>query len=195
MRPHTSVGVYALCTFFIFGLGIAFFFNRNFPVLAVASESSVGTWISGVLLSCCASANLIISIHRGWYPWVLFTSFFFLLAADEHFMFHERLKDWIIFSNSKSIIIIGELPVMAGALIGGWVSWILWSRLGKFCRTLLLGAVFFGTASVILDVVGSAALWEECLKLMAELAIACALLVEGSVVPKTAQNGVERNHN
>ena len=44
-------------------------------------------------------------------------------------------------------------------------------------RTLLLTAVVLGTISVTLDVVNAAALWEETLKLVAELAMGCALLV------------------
>ncbi len=178
MRYRTNVGVYLLCAFFIVSLSIAFYFNRNFPVLVVAAESSVGTWVSGVLLSCCAAIALVICIHQGWYPWALLSSFFFLLAADEHFMFHERMKEWIIFSYANPSVIIRELPVVVGAFAGSWISWILWSYLKESSRVFLLAAVFLGIASVILDVIAAAALWEECLKLVAELAITCALLVQ-----------------
>jgi hypothetical protein len=186
MRYRYNVGVYLLCAFFVLTLGTAFFFNRNFPVLVVASESSVGTWISGVLLTCCAAIALVISIHQGWHPWVLLKVFFFFLAADEHFMFHERMKEWIIFSYRNAPVIMRESPVMVGALIGGWVSWMLWSRVKRQSRGFLLGAVLLGLASVILDVIGSSALWEESFKLTAELAIVCALLVQASTIGKAA---------
>jgi hypothetical protein len=174
----SNVEVHLLCAFFVGTLGIAFYFNRNFPILVVAPESSVGTWVSGVLLSCCAAILLVLSMHRGWYPWALIGAFFLLLAADEHFMFHERMKEWIMFSFPNQPVIVRESPALAGAIVGGLVSWILWIRLQKFSRLFLAAAVLLGASSVSLDVIGDSALWEECLKLLAELTITCALLFE-----------------
>lgn len=178
MKYRLIIGVSVLCTFFVLTLGVAFLYNKDFPVLVVATESSVGTWLSGVLLSCCATIALINSVHQRLYPWILLSLFFFLLTADEHFMFHERLKEWIMFSFPGSHVLIRELPVVIGAVAGGCLSWILWHHSKRKTRILLILAVMLGIVSVALDIIGSSALWEECLKLFAELSVTSALLVE-----------------
>jgi hypothetical protein len=178
MRSRVTIGIYLLCAFVCISLGLAFYFYNDFPVLIVAGESSVGTWVSGVLLSCCAACALVLTTRRGRHPWILVSSFFFLLAADEHFMFHERAKEWIIFSFETPSVIFRESAVIVGALMGAWISWLLWDRLKKGSRTFLSYAVFLGLVSVVFDVAGGDALWEECFKLAAELTIASALLVE-----------------
>jgi hypothetical protein len=184
MRRY-NVAVCLLCTFFVVSLGLAFFFNRNFPIQAVGAESSVGTWVSGVLLSCCAAVVLVIGMNEGWRPWAFLTIFFFLLAADEHFMFHERMKEWIIFSYTEPSLIFRESPAIFGALVGAAISWMLWTRLKSLSRMLLLVAVLLGGASVVLDVAGISALPEEILKLMAELAIGCALMARAGEIGRS----------
>ena len=177
MKPGVSIAVYIITTFFVSTIAIAFYYYRQFPALAVAGEESPGTWLSGVLLSCSAGVALVLAIHRGRNPWALVAMFLFLLTVDEHFMLHERAKQWLTFNMDKPALLIREMPVLIGAIIGGWISWALWREMFGTGRGLLLAAVFFGLVSVTLDVIGAAALWEETLKLVAELAIVCALLV------------------
>src|SRR5688572_23299207 len=129
MRPGVSVAVYLITAFFVSTIAIAFYYYRQFPALAVAGEASPGTWLSGVLLSCCAGVGLVLVILRGRNPWALVAIFFFLVAADEHFMLHERAKQWLTFNMDKPILFIREMPVFIGVIIGGWISWRLWREL------------------------------------------------------------------
>lgn len=172
----TRWGISVLCLFFILTLFAGFFYNRHFPVLAVGSESSMGTWLSGVLLAISAAAALITGMRSAEYRWWIVAVFFFLLGADERFMFHERMKEYIIFTYSASSVWIYELPVLVGALAGALVSWMLWQQLEGMSKVLLAGAVLLGLASVALDVLGKNVLIEESLKLLAELLIACSLV-------------------
>jgi len=183
MKARRSAGKAAglLCVFFVLVLFIALASNHYYPVLIIAGESSVGTWLSGVLLVVSATVALIIGMRRGWFPWFLIAAFFFVLALDERFMFHERMKEYIIFHvthNFSRSRLINELPVISAAGVGGVVSFMLWRHLHGRSRVLLLCAAILGTASVAIDVLEAGVLWEECCKLLAELSIACALLGE-----------------
>jgi hypothetical protein len=179
-----SNAFYLITTFFVATMASAFYYYRQFPALAVAAEASPGTWLSGVLLCCCAGIALVLVIHRGWNPWALVVVFFFLMAADEHFMLHERIKQWLIFNMDKPVLLIREMPVFIGAIIGGCIAWALWRESAGASRKLLIAAVFFGLMSVTLDVIGASAMWEEILKLIAELTIVCALLLEAGRIYK-----------
>ena len=105
---------------------------------------------------------------------------FLLLALDERFMFHEQLKEQIIFSSyaDKLPRWLYEIPVIAGACIGGFMALLLWRNLSLKSRVLLLFAVVMGTASVVIDVLAGGVFWEECLKLVAELLVVCALVMK-----------------
>jgi uncharacterized membrane protein len=177
MKSRVSIAVYLITTFFITTIAIAFYHYRQFPALAVAVEESPATWLSGMLLSCGAGIALVITMHRGWNPWALLVMFLFLLAADEYFMLHERSKQWIAFNFNSQILLIREMPVFIGAAFGCWISWTLWRSMTGAARWLLIAAFFFGVISVTLDVIYASALWEEMMKLIAELAIVCALLI------------------
>ena len=181
-RRSASKAVGLLCVFFILVFLVALTFNSNYPVLILAGESSVGTWMSGVLLVVSATASMIISMRRGWLPWFFIAAFFFMLALDERFMFHERMKEHIIFNITHNVSrsrLLNELPVIVAACVGVVVAFILWRNLlhGRN-RILLFCAAILGTASVTVDVLAAGVLWEECFKLLAELSIACALLGE-----------------
>jgi hypothetical protein len=177
MKSRVSIAVCLITTFFITTIAIAFFHYRQFPALAVAVEESPATWLSGVLLSCGAGIALIITTHRGWNPWAVVVVFLFVLAADEHFMLHERCKQWIVFNFNSQALLIREMPVFIGTAIGCCISWILLRSMTGSARWLLIAAIFFGIISVTLDVIYASALWEEMMKLIAELAIVCALLI------------------
>jgi len=136
--------------------------------------------MSGALLLMSATMTLIIGMRQGWFPWYVATIFFFLLALDERFMFHERLKQHLIFSGATSRWVY-ELPVMLGAGVGAVMTFLLWQQLRRRSRVVLLCAMVLGTASVVIDILDTGALWEDSFKLMAELLVVLALLqkVEG----------------
>jgi len=171
----------ALVVFFVLVFSVAIALNPHYPMLVIAGESSVGTWLSGVLLIISATVSLITGMRKGWLPWFLVAAFFSVLALDERFMFHERLKEKIIFSYHHGTVVsrwVYELPVIAGACAGAAIAFLLWRYLHGASRVLLLCAAFLGSASVAIDVLGAGVLWEECFKLLAELLIACVLLRE-----------------
>ncbi len=165
-----------LCAFFVSVFIISLLLNPHYPVLIIAGESSVGTWMSGVLLIMSATISLIIAIRQNSYRWILVTAFFIMLAVDERFMVHEQLKERIIFSFQTATRWIYELPVIVGACIGVLVVLFLWKYFDGTSRLLLVCAAMLGTASVITDVLAAGVLWEECFKLVAELLMPCALL-------------------
>jgi hypothetical protein len=170
--------VTGLCIFFVSVFTVAFIFNPHYPMFVIAGESSVGTWMSGVLLVISGTTVSIVGMRQGWFPWLPLSAFFMLLALDERFMFHERWKQRIIFSaHDKNVSRwVYELPVMAGACAGALVAFVLWRYLRGGSRVLLLCASVLGAASVAVDVLAAGVLWEECLKLLAELLMVCALL-------------------
>jgi hypothetical protein len=186
MKSRVSIALCLITTFFITTIAIAFYHHRQFPALAVAVEESPATWLSVVLLSCSAGVALVITMHRGWNPWSLVVMFLFLLAADEHFMVHERGKQWIAFNFHSQVLLIREMPVFIGTAIGCWISWTLWRSMTGSARWLLIAAIFFGIISVMLDVIYASALWEEMMKLIAELAIVCALMITAGKNQSTA---------
>ena len=179
MRSSYNKAAALLCIFFILVFAISLAYNPHFPVLVISGEASVGTWMSGALLMMAATITLNIGMRQGWFPWFVAAVFFFLLALDERFMFHERMKQHIIFSGSTSRWVY-ELPVMLGACLGALMTFLLWQQLRKSGRALLLCATALGTASVVIDILDTGALWEDCFKLIAELLIVLALL---TVIP------------
>lgn len=111
--------------------------------------------------------------------WFCVTVFFFLLALDERFMFHEQIKEFIIFSLHNPTTAsrwLYELPVMAGACVGLYIVYVLWPHIPSASRTLLLCATGLGFLSVVFDIQSAGVLWEECFKLIAELLVALAFL-------------------
>ncbi len=175
-------GVVVLSLFFLLVLGIAFIFRSDDPVGVVAGEDSVGTWMSGVLLTISATICGLLSMKRSWYPWMIFCVFFMLLAIDEDFMIHESMKRWIIFSGYNQPkdpeYWMGEIPVVLGAVLGAVIASILWKNLNGTIRWLVPLAVLLGIASVVIDVMAAGALWEDSFKLLAEWAITSALVAE-----------------
>lgn len=170
MKASYYKAVALLIAFFVLVFTVSLAFHRHYPMLIIAGEDSVGTWMSGALLMLCATTCLIMGMRQGWYPWVLVTIFFIVLALDERFMFHERLKERIIFSFHSANLPhwCYELPVIVGACVGALIARLLWHYVAT-SRMLLLCATVLGTASVAIDVLAAGILWEECCKLLAEL--------------------------
>lgn len=191
MKKHRYVTTKILCVFFLSYFTVAFFYQRDFPVLGVAGEESPGTWMSGALLVICATICLLMTTQQGWWPWSLLFVFFVVLALDERFMFHEQLKANIIFSYGKSTSPFAyELPVIIGACGGVGISFILWKQSNVMSRALLVSGGMLGLLSVVLDVLNVGVFFEECFKLLAELFIVCVLLrkVEALEVDKGTGN-------
>jgi hypothetical protein len=182
MRISARIAIVLLCSFFFLVFTVAFWWNPHFPVFVLAGENSVGSWMSDTLLIFIASLCLFNSMHDRSHPWILFAGFFLLLALDERFMFHEQIKEHIIFSSGTTSRWVYELPVIAGACIGSWIAVLLWRHLSSRSRVLLLLATIFGIASVTVDVFAAGIVWEECFKLFAELLMACALLLNHSLM-------------
>jgi hypothetical protein len=170
-----------VCGFSVLVLLIAFICNPQYPIRVISGEASVGTWLSGALLVTAAVLSMVAGMRSGGYPWFIFTVFFAILALDERFMFHEHLKERIVFSFTAipaSWHWVYELPVLLGAGIGALVAALLWRQFTRSGRILLMCAAVLGSASVAIDVLSLGVFWEDSLKLVAELALTCALLGE-----------------
>ncbi|MGC3945668.1 MAG: hypothetical protein QM762_14300 [Chryseolinea sp.] len=177
-QPYT--GAFVLCAFFVIVLLVAFLKSAPYLSNAIAGESSVGTWLSGVLLVTGAVTSLIVGSRHQLWKWYIISVFFLMLAADEHFMFHEKIKEQLIFSDHTKPFWFYEVPVLLGAILGFVVAMVLVRILSGWSRKLLMIGVAFGLASVTMDVLAAGVLIEDMFKLLAELAVACALLIETS---------------
>lgn len=180
MKRADNWAVVFLCSFFVIVFAVAFTWFRHYPMLVIAGENSVGTWMSGVLLVISGTISLLIGMRQEKIFWFVTASFFLLLACDERFMFHEQLKEKIIFSlstNTRVSPLIAELPVLAGACLGAIMTYLLWRHFNIKSRLLLMLAMLLGSASVIIDVLSTGVFWEECLKLTGELAICCSMIL------------------
>ena len=181
MKSLQNKAVLLLCSFFVVVFAVAFAWHRHYPMSVIAGEDSVGTWMSGVLLVVCAAVSISIGVKENKILWLAFAFFFFVLACDERFMFHEQLKEKIIFAFGSTTGLprwVAELPVLVGAIVGVFMSYLLWQLLTGISKFLLVLATVFGAASVIIDVMSSGVLWEECFKLTGELAMTCSLLLK-----------------
>lgn len=177
MIKRNLYGIVILCGFFVVAFALAFIANPHYPAKVISGELSVGTWMSGVLLTFCAATSLIFGMQQRKWQWYLITVFFLLLAADEYFMFHEQLKHRLIFADHTRSRWMYELPVLAGAVAGMFIAFVLWRLLQGRSRWLLVGAVILGTLSAGMDVMTVGVLLEDACKLFGELALACALLL------------------
>jgi hypothetical protein len=175
-------GVLILCSFFSLVFSIAFCWSSLPAVLIIGGEDSIGSWMSGVLLVISSTLSGVIASKRTWYPWILLSLFFMLLAIDENFMIHEAIKRWIIFSNFETthepVYWIGEIPVVIAACFGAVVAWIMWRNADQRFRWLIIAGALSGAASVTIDVLSMGVIWEDSFKLLGELAITSLLTLE-----------------
>lgn len=181
MMSRNSIAIALVCAFLAVVFITAIIYSYPFMGNVIAGERSVSTWVSGVLLVMSATISLVFAMRRGWFPWLMLTLFFLVLALDEHYLFHEAIKYHIIFYytiDPSKLSIIAELPVIAGAVIGAFAALTLWRRLSRRGRTLLVGAVVLGTASVVMDIFAMGVLLEDSFKVFAELLLVSALLSE-----------------
>lgn len=181
MMSRNSVAILIVGGFLAIVFIVAFLNQSPYVARVIAGESSVSTWVSGMLLVMSATISLIFAIRRSWFPWSLLTLFFLVLALDERFMFHEDLKNRIIFHYSldpSKQSIVAELPVILGAIAGLFVVFVLWQRLSRKGKSLIAGAAVVGTVSVVVDVFALGVLLEDSFKVFAELLLVSALLTE-----------------
>jgi hypothetical protein len=122
------------------------------------------------MLIMAVTFSLVLAIQRGSLPWMPVSAFFLILALDERFMFHESLRERLLFAYPGSAW-LSHVPVIAAATAGIWVTMVLWRRFQPIHRTLLLGTLLLGSTSVIFDLLESGVLIEEILKLLAELCL------------------------
>lgn len=184
MRSENKAVLF-LCSFFVMVFGVAFTWYRHYPMLVIAGEDSVGTWMSGALLVISGTISMSIAMRQEKSFWFVVAFFFFLLACDERFMFHEQLKEKIIFSSGSGVSRwLAELPVLIGAGGGAIMTYFLWLRFKGKSRILLILAMLFGSASVVIDVLSSGVFWEECFKLLGELIMCCTLLLNAADPPE-----------
>ncbi len=177
MRPLVKTAAVFL-TFVAVFFAVAISLNQRHPVLVIAGEDSPATWLSGALLIANATLSGTIAYREGWFPWIVLTAFFFLLAIDERFMIHETLKDHILHSRGKDVALwIKELPVMIGALTGLAVAVILFQKMNMTGKVLLSVAVLFGLISVVMDIFSLGVIPEEICKLVGEISLCIALFV------------------
>lgn len=176
-KGHYKAALFIFC-FVALVLAFALVYNYNFPLLSITGESSAGTWLSGALLLFCAAFSLVVAMQNNSAIWYLVSTFFILLAADERFMFHEQIKEKIIFTFHGTELSrwIVELPVIIGALAGMVITRLLWVELSGNARLFLVCGAAFGTVSVFFDVFAAGVLFEEMGKLLAELCVTLSLL-------------------
>ena len=184
MIRHPYTGITFLCVFVGVVLITAFLANRHFPAYVIAGESSAGTWLSGVLLVFSGATSLILGARSNDWRWLLIAVFFLILAADERFMFHEQLKEHLIFEDHTRSRWIYELPVLAGAGGGLAVTFMLWKLVSGHSRYVLLAGAGFGLLSVGMDVLEAGVLLEDIWKLFGELSLACALTNHATASPE-----------
>lgn len=177
-----------ICTFFLIVLAVSFYINRRYPLMVISGEASVGTWLSNVLLVMAAVVSLFHALQKQKSKWLIISIFSISLALDERFMFHEYLKELIIFKHQALYNrwhLVCEMPVLVGALIGLIFTVSLWQLLRKKSRILLLLATILGSISVFFDIFNLGAFFEDFAKLLAELLFVCALVQEIEPLNKT----------
>lgn len=153
---------------------------------AMLFEDSPTAWLSSVLLAGAALVSLLngeLAAPARW-TWRFAAFALALMALDERFMGHERLKEWLLFSVFDGELPrmgwLGDLPVAIYGLGGLAVLWRLHARqaLGPG-RVWLIAAVFLGLAALVFDIAGLGAWFqvlEEALEVSAEAVFLGALV-------------------
>ncbi len=159
----------------------SFVVNRHYPLSVLSGEKSVGTWVSVFLLSASTAFAFVIMMKKGFFPWMPVILFLFTLAIDERFMFHESLKEMIIFSQRPHLSphsLWGELPVILAGIVGGGIVLLIWKNIQRGNRLFILLAMCFGGLSVLLDVTNRLLIVEDLAKICGELFLAICFLRE-----------------
>lgn len=152
--------------------------QRGDLVEHLSGEHSMGTWLSDALLLASATICLLRWRREGSFLWSGGSLFFFGLALDERFQFHEALKTRAAFFlwDHQLPMLWSEGPVLAASLAGAGVAWRMWLAFPRGARrSLVLGATC-GLASVGLDVFHGGAHPEDAFKLLGELLVLDGLI-------------------
>jgi len=152
---------------------------------AVAPERSPLTWLSSALIAAGAAVCLSLAMRSG-RPWRFgaIAAGLAFMALDERFMFHERLKDLILWraydGDLGAMGVVGDLPMLAYAAGGAAVLVLLWRVVAtRTARILLATAIGLGAVCVGLDLAfggGWPQVIEELTEIVAEGVLLVALL-------------------
>jgi hypothetical protein len=173
-------------------VAVSFVFNRHYPESVLSGENSTGTWLSVFLLAGSCTATLIIGMQRTGFCWWVVSAFFFMLALDERFMFHERLKQYIVFSSADPASVpfyLAEAGVLGGIIIGASMACLMWKHTLSKGRLFLVLGVAFGSLSAILDIADHCLFLEDLCKLLGETMVFMYLLGEIAVAIDRKESG------
>lgn len=153
------------------------------PERAFIGESSPITWLSSTLLVISATFAMVIHLYgKETYIWWIIATGNLVMAMDETFMWHERIKESILFNifdgDIDAMGFSGELVILLYGLSGVIVFYFLFRKVHiKFLRGILLGVVSSGLCAITLDVSGANPVMEECLEILTETGFVVFLLL------------------
>jgi hypothetical protein len=170
----------------VFTITIAVVFAEwPFIERAIALEDAPIAWLQSTLIVASAVTCLCRGIMSGRPAWNAIAAALLVLALDERFMGHERLKEWIwleFFDADWSRA--GrwpDVPMLFVAAVGAAVvTWITREIPAGYPAGLMWAALAAGAAALAMDVVWQTLemqLWEELLELLAETLFFTSLLV------------------
>lgn len=152
---------------------------------AIALEDSPVVWLQTSLLVTAVILSITLGHLQMKKRWFVIAVLVFLVALDERFMGHERIKWWLL-----EAVYDGDAATMGwrgDALLlvypaGGLIMLVaMWRALDAPARYFLAAAVSIGAIAVGLDVLDLLISWqivEELLELTAETLFASGLLVQ-----------------
>jgi len=166
----------------------------------IASEQTPMTWLQSVVLVVAGCASALVALlaarigDRDGRPWWLLAVGFSVLALDERFALHERVRDGYLAPRGVTVPFLpwvapGDFVVLTIALVGLAALPLVWRGVGDdvWARRALVLGVVLAVASVGLDSVDPAT-WsvaqerlqqsgEEMVELGSGLALLAAVLL------------------
>ena len=134
----------------------------------IASEQTPMTWLQSVVLALAAAGSLLVALAVGRVgagpvaAWWLLTVGFAVLAVDERFAIHERIRDGVLAPRGITVplpwVAPGDFLVLAVAVAGLAVLPMVWRALSSdpaSRRALMLGVVL-GAVAVGMDSINPA---------------------------------------
>lgn len=153
---------------------------------AIALEDAPIAWFQSTLIAASAVVSLChATLDRGRpRTWYVVAAALFMLAIDERFMGHERLKEWIwVQMFDGDVNRAGrwpDVPILFYAIGGAaTVAWIARAVRSRFAARLIWSAITVGTVALVMDVTSQSIalqIWEELLELLAEALFFIGLL-------------------
>ena len=176
--------VSALFLAILFIAGLSIFTVACYPhiQLAVSGEKSPGTMLSVILLSVSAAFALVCYVIRDKSVFCLLISFgMFFMAADEAFMIHEHIKQFILQrcfgGDIHKMGLSGEMPILFYLAAGIFLFFkIIKPENRVLTNSMFVIAGLAGAASFTIDLLNISAFLEDTLKLAAEILFSVAML-------------------